>query len=225
MLTFLFFARTLWLCAIFAQAHPEVCSSRDVVSPPFFHVIPIILLSMFLKNLSLKVAMLRALNSLQMLIWMKQKMSFGLNSCGNNLGLYFHARLHLSQSVRSLIHLVCWFSFILLPSTRTLILNKSPHLPRLLGYSNHVVSSFSSPSRCCGVSCFVSAELAQPLICCLKVPWLNVLRCNLLTTGAHFYGQHRGISLAPCWCGLFHSSLQLEKGHQGFLDLQELDPH
>lgn len=134
-------------------------------------------------------------------------MNFRLNSCGNNAGLYFHARLHLSQSFTSLIHLVCWFSFILLPSPLMLILNKSPHLPRLLGYSNHVVSTFPSPSHCLCVICFVLAELAQPLINYFNVTWLHFFCTVTLkvkqTRGSQFYGHCCGIILAQWWCWMF----------------------
>lgn len=52
---------------------PQLCSSREVVSPD---VIPIILPSMFYKSLSLIATMQRALNSWQALLWMKQKWIF-----------------------------------------------------------------------------------------------------------------------------------------------------
>lgn len=180
---------------------PHLCSSREVLFPD---IMPIIVPRMF---------------------WMKQKMNFRSNSRGNEAGLYFHMRLYLTN--HSHLWSICWFSFILLPSTLTLILNKSAHLPTLLRYSNHVVSTFPSPSRCFGVIRFVPAELAQSFINCFSVTWLHFLYSNSKTLKKR---QERSSMVAAV--GLFqlhvdaecskNSCLQLEKGHQDFFHLQDL---
>lgn len=112
-------------------------------------------------------------------------MNFWLNSCGNNVGLSFHIRLDLSQSFTSVIPVVCWFSFILLPSPLTLILNQYTYPDS----SAIQIMWFQVFPPCFDVMSFVPAEVAQPLINCFDVTWLNLiadlmiffLHCNFKT--------------------------------------------